>query len=187
MDSLQRVEVQVLDPEEILSIERAADSRLPEASRDLFRAGIERLNCGDAPEALQCFERVVAIEPAFADGHVGLGIAYAVNYQIYPAIDHLEKAATLEPPNFFAHFKLGQLYFKLRVPQKGYEAMARALDCATSLNERRLVAQLIREEKQREKNGLARPWWSKPFSVAACVAGGALLVALVGALLTYIH
>jgi tetratricopeptide (TPR) repeat protein len=187
MDSLQSLKIQVLDAEKVLSIERVADSCLPETPLGLFRGGIEHLNCGDARAALQCFERAVALEPGFANGHVGLGIAYAVDCQIYPAIDHLEEAAALEPHNFFAHFKLGQLYFKLRVPQKGYEAMRRALNCATSLDERRLVANLIREEKQREKNGIGRPWWSRPFSMGALLAGAGLLAALLGVLLAHVH
>ena len=176
-----------MDAENILSLERVPDSRLPGTALDLFRAGIEHLSCGDAGQALKSFKRLVEIEPRFANGHVGLGIAYAVDYEIYPAIDHFETAAAIEPRNFFAHFKLGQLYFKLRVPQKGYDAMARALDCATTLNERRLVAQLIREEKQRERNGLARPWWTRPFSMGALLAGAGLLAGILVALFTHIH
>lgn len=126
--------------------------------------GLELLNCGDARGAAACFETAVEIRPDFADAHVGLGIAYAVVGKIYPALDHLEEATNLEPDNFFAHFKLGQLFFKLHVPKKGYEEMRKALDCASSIEERKLVGQLIREQKQREEKGLARPTWNRSFS-----------------------
>jgi hypothetical protein len=118
---------------------------------------------------------------------VALGVAYAVDYRIYPAIDHLERAASLQPDSFSAHFKLGQLYFKLRIPQKGYAEMARALDCCTALGQRRMVAQLIREEKQREKDGYARPWWNKPFSRIGVTLGAGLMFALLTALLLFLH
>ena len=138
-------------------------------------------------EAARYFERALELEPEFADGHVALGIAYAVEAKVYPALDHLELAAQLEPENFYAHFKLGQLFFKLRVPQRGYEAMQRALGCATTLAERRLVAGLLREEKQREKGSYRRPWWNKPFSQLALLVGASLMVMLIAALFASIH
>ncbi len=145
--------------------------RPPAPAGSLFDEGIERLNRGEAHQAAACFERALEIAPDFADAHVGLGIAFAVDSRVYPALDHLEKAVELEPENFFAHFKLGQLCFKLRVPDKGYAEMARALGCTTRLEERRLVAQLLREERQRERNGVTRPRWNRPFSRAAFFVG----------------
>ena len=129
-----------------------------------FSEGLELMNHGEAAAAATRFEAVVQMLPEFADAHVGLGIAYAVTGKIYPALDHLEEATSLEPDNFFAHFKLGQLQFKLHVPRKGYEEMQKALDCATSIEERKLVGQLIHEQKKREQKGLARPTWDRPFS-----------------------
>ncbi len=129
-----------------------------------FSEGLELMNHGDPAAATTCFEQILEMRPDFADAHIGLGIAYAVVGKIYPAMDHLEEAANLEPENFFAHFKLGQLMFKLHVPAKGYEEMQKALDCATSIEERKLVGQLIHEQKQREEKGLARPTWNRPFS-----------------------
>lgn len=129
-----------------------------------FSEGLELMNHGEPAAAARCFEQIVHSLPDFADAHVGLGIAYAVIGKVYLALDHLEKAASLQPSNFFAHFKLGQLQFKLHVPKKGYEEMQRARDCATSVEERRLVGQLIHEQKKLEQKGLARPTWNRPFS-----------------------
>lgn len=152
------------------------ESALPVEVSKMFSEGLELMNHGEPAAAASCFEQIVQMLPDFADAHVGLGIAYAVTGKIYPALDHLEEAASLEPDNFFAHFKLGQLQFKLHVPARGYEEMQKALDCATSIDERKLVGQLIHEQKQREEKGLARPTWNRPFSrktlllVAASVA-----------------
>ena len=156
---------------------------VPAAAQTDFAQGLEFIGTGEPRRAATCLRRVLDMAPEFADGHVALGIAYAMQSRIYPALDHLERATRLEPANFFGHFKLGQLYFKLRIPRKGYDALSQALDCATSIGERKLVAQLIREEKQREHNGVRRPWWNKPFSrtalyLAASLAGigGAMLL-----------
>ena len=137
---------------------------LPAAAQEDFALGLERIGTGEPGLAAEHLKRVLQASPDFADARIALGMAYAMQSKIYPALDQLEAANKLEPGNFFGHFKLGQLYFKLRVPQKGYVEMKRALGCATSVRERKLVAQLIREEKQREHNGIRRPWWNKPFS-----------------------
>jgi len=129
-----------------------------------FSAGLEFINRGEALAAAECFEQIVERNPDYADAHVGLGIAYAIHGRVYQALDHLEEATALEPHNFFAHFKLGQLYFKLHVTKKGYEEMRKALDCATSNEERKLVGQLIHQERQYEKKRLNRPTWDRPFS-----------------------
>lgn len=156
-------------------------------THSLFQQGSEWLNCGEPAQAARCFELELERSPDFADGHVGLGIAYAVQAKIYPALDHLQTAARLEPANFYAHFKLSQLYFKLRVPQKGYEAASRALASAGSLEERRLVAQLLHEERRRERNGFKRPWWFKPFPRLALLLGGSAALALTLVLLSHLR
>ena len=181
----QALEIESLPGERSCNTElqHPTPSWLPATALGSFHAGIESLNSGDAKAAAVCFEQALSGAPEFADAHIGLGIAYAIDSRVYPALDHLENAAKLEPGNFYAHFKLGQLYFKLRVPQKGYEQADRALACASSLEERKLVAQLLREERQQEKNGVMRPRWNKPFPKSSVYLGVALLAGLGAALL----
>lgn len=98
---------------------------------------------------------------------------------IYSALDHLELAAKLQPANFLAHYLLSQLNFNLRIPQKGYQHAERALQYANSREDRTMVARLLHRERERERNGIARPWFTKPFSASAVfLAGGGLTVAL---------
>jgi tetratricopeptide (TPR) repeat protein len=168
-------------------VARGGATLVPSKALEVFHEGMGYLNNGELSLAITSFEQALATAPDFADGHVALGVAYAVDYRVYPAIDHLERATSLAPGNFSAHFKLAQLYFKLRISQKGYAEMARALDCCTSLEQKKMMAQLIREEKQHEKNGYARPWWNKPFSRLAVAMGWGLILALLAALLLYLH
>ena len=159
------------------SIVPAAGVALSAETKNLFREGIELLGVGEPREAIPRLERVVAVSPDYSDGFVGLGIAYAMDSQVYPALDSFEKAAEVEPSNFYAHFKLAQFHFKLRIPKKGYEEAKRALRYAATPNEKRLVAQILKEEREREAKGLARPTWNRPFSRRWLQAGMALLVA----------
>ena len=147
-----------------------------EASR-LFQEGIDLLGIGEPREAIVRLKETVALAPQFSNGHVGLGIAYAMDSQVYPALDHFERAAEADASNFYAQFKLAQFYFKLRVPKKGYERADLALKCSTTLDEKRLVGQILKEERQRESAGLRRPTWNRPFSKTWLKIGMALLVA----------
>src|SRR5512146_2581191 len=59
-----------------------------------FSQGLERINQGDASGAAACFEQIVEMNPDYADARVGLGIAYAIQGRVYPALDHLQEATS---------------------------------------------------------------------------------------------
>ncbi len=143
----------------------ALDSRLsqpvPVEAMESFREGLQHFQAGNPGAALSAFSRSVLQAPEFGEAHIFLGLANALTCNIYPAFDHLEKAAELQPDNFAAHFTLAQLNFKLRIPKKGYDAAREALRCATSLEQRALLTQLLKEERARERNGIARPSFDK--------------------------
>ena len=150
-------------------------AKLSADGAQLFHRGLTLIENGEPGEAATMFARVLECSPSFAEGHICLGVAHAMTSRIYPAVDHLERAVELAPESFMAHFLLAQLNFKLRIPQKGYEQAERALRCAASREERKMVARLLQQERERERNGIARPWFNKPFSVPAVfVAGGGL-------------
>jgi cytochrome c-type biogenesis protein CcmH/NrfG len=172
------LDVEEIQPEgQAASIVPSAGAALSPETKNLFREGIELLGMGEPQEAITRLERVVAAAPDYSDGFVGLGIAYAMDSRVYPALDSFEKAAEADPSNFYAHFKLAQFHFKLRVPKKGYEEAKRALSYAATPNEKRLVAQILKEERAREAKGVTRPTWNKPFSRKWLQAGMVLLVA----------
>ena len=130
---------------------------------DCFHEGFSKLQAGEPAEALPMLSRAVELAPQLPEARICLGLAYALTHNIYPAIDHLEKAGSLDPNSFAAHYTLAQLNFKLRIPQKGYEAAERALRCTTQIEQRKMLTQLLKEERARERNGIARPSFSKPF------------------------
>jgi tetratricopeptide (TPR) repeat protein len=158
----------------------------PEAL-ECFQEGVERLQTGDAGAAMVALSRCTDIEPSFAEAHVFIGLANALSNKIYPAIDHLELAAQLQPDSFAAHYTLAQLNFKLRIPQKGYAASQHALRCVSTLEQRKMLTQLLKEERARERNGIARPWFNKPYSRAGLLVAGSGLAAVIGALLLHVR
>jgi tetratricopeptide (TPR) repeat protein len=152
---------------------------LPAQAKHHFQEGIVRLQSGDAAGAVAAFSQSLEHAPEFSEGHVFLGIAHSLTYNIYPAIDHLEEAGRLDPDSFAAHYTLAQLNFKLRTPQKGYEEAKHALRCVQTLEQRRLLTQLLKEERERERNGIARPSFTKTFSTRALVFAGSALAATI--------
>jgi tetratricopeptide (TPR) repeat protein len=159
----------------------------PPEAIECFREGVGWLQTGDAGAALAALSRSTDLAPAFAEAHVFLGLANALSSNIYPAIDHLELATRLQPDSFMAHFTLAQLNFKLRIPQKGYESAGLALRCVQSLEQRKMLTQLLSEERARARNGMARPWFNKPFSTPALFLTGSGLAAAVLAVLLHLH
>ncbi len=144
-----------------------------------FQQGLAGLQAGNAVQAVAALSQ--SVERVF------LGIAHSLSCEIYPAIDQLEKATELEPDSFVAQYALAQLYFKLRIVEKGYERAECALRCVTNIEQRKMLTQLLREEKARERNGIPRPSFSKPFTASALfIAAGGLAAALV-AIFIHLH
>jgi len=173
-----------LEKTEIVEFPVALERTFPPAvsvkARLHFQEGLAHLQLGEAAEAVAELSRSIQHAPAFSDAHIFLGIAHALTSNIYPAIDHLEEAAKLDPDSFAPHFTLAQLHFKLRTPKPGYEAAQRALKCVHTLEQRKMLTQLLKEERERERNGIARPSFTKRFSSPMLfLAGGALAAAII--------
>ena len=167
------------------ALEGAPPPRLPIKARQYFQEGLAHLQLGEAEEAVAELSRSIQHAPTLPDAHMFLGIAHALTSNIYPAIDHLEEAAKLDPDSFAAHFTLAQLHFKLRTPKPGYEAAARALKCLQTLEQRKMLAQLLKEERERERNGIARPSFTKPFSTRMLIFAGSALAAAIIFVMAY--
>jgi hypothetical protein len=160
---------------------------LPATAMQNFHEGVECLQSGEAAAAVAALSRSLEQAPDFAPGHVFLGIAHALTSNIYPAIDHLEMATRLEQDSFAAHFTLAQLNFKLRIPQKGYEAAEGARRCINTLEQRKMLTNLLKEERAHARNGIARPCFNKPFSVPTLVVGGGALLAAIIAIAVHMR
>jgi len=172
---------------QFLACQTPGGLQLPPEAIECLREGVARLQAGDPKSALAPLERSIQYAPDFGEAHVFLGLANALTSNIYPAIDHLELAGQLDPHSFAAHYTLAQLHFKLRIPQKGYEAAERALSCVRTIEERKKLTELLREERAHERNGLARPSFNKPFSRPTLVLAGTGFLAILIAIAVHMY
>jgi len=168
-------------------IARISALPVPAEAKESFCEGLAHFQAGDPGAALASFSRSVELAPKFVEGHVFVGLANALTHNIYPAIDHLELATQLEPDSFAAHYTLAQLSFKLRIPEKGYQEANEALRCTSNLEQRAMLTQLLKEERARERNGIARPSFSKKFSAPVLWMTGSGLAAALVALFLHIR
>lgn len=83
-------------------------------------------------EFIASLKEACALDPANANLRVCLGIAHAMNYDVYSSMDVLEEARALEPRNFFAHFKFAELQYRLRVLHVAETETLKALELASN-------------------------------------------------------
>ena len=156
-------------------------------AKQCFQQGLAKLQVAEPAQAVELLTRVVTLAPNFPEARVCLGLAYALTYNIYPAIDQLERAGELDPESFAAHFTLAKLNFKLRIPEKGYAAASEALKCVTTIEQRKMLVELLKEERARERNGINRPAFNQPYSKIGLMLAGSGLAAAVIALLIHVR
>src|SRR5262245_31666047 len=57
---------------------------------------------------IQRLEQACLEQPRSADLRTCLGMAYAMNYDVYKSMDALEAATAIAPTHFWAHLKYGE-------------------------------------------------------------------------------
>lgn len=109
------------------------------------------------PPALADFRAAAALQPDDPDNWVDLGFSLGMDDQVYPAIDIFETVLAKHPQHVRGHFQLGLLYFRLAAIAKGREQMQAALAAKPSLEERRAIEAVLREQDRLDKQRYYRP------------------------------
>src|SRR5438876_1643323 len=108
------------------AIERSPQPSLPPVPwRDPHSVSPEELSA-----YIQHLEQACLENPQSADLRTCLGMAHAVNYDVYKSMDALEDARTVDPENFWAQLKYAELHYRLRALNKAEEETRRAADLA---------------------------------------------------------
>jgi hypothetical protein len=99
--------------------------------------------------------------PENADLRTCLGIAHAMNYDVYQSMDALEQARSLEPQNFFAQLKYSELLYRLRILERAEKETIHSLDLAGNGWELSLARKQLSEIRKLNRKGLTPPKWTK--------------------------
>lgn len=118
-------------------------------------------------EFIAALREACAQNPDNADLHTCLGIAHAMNYDVYRSMDALENARRIEPENFLAQFKYAELYYRLRALDKAQAETNRAMDLAGTSWELSLARRQLSEIRRLRREGTQKPTWTKSLKVPA--------------------
>src|SRR5262245_3332470 len=75
-------------------------------------------------------EQACLAHPDCANLRTCLGMAYAMNYDVYKSLDALEEARTIEVKNFWAQMKYAELHYRLRTLVRAEEETLKAIELA---------------------------------------------------------
>ena len=118
---------------------------------------------------IQQLEEACLANPQSADLRTCLGMAHAVNYDVYKSMDALEDARTVDPDNFWAQLKYGELHYRLRVLSKAEEETRKAADLAQTPLQLAIARQQMKEIRQLQHGSIRNVHWTKPLTAPALV------------------
>jgi hypothetical protein len=107
-------------------------------------------------------EQACEVNPRSADLRTCLGMAYAMNYEVYKSMDALEVAVGLDATHFFAQMKYAELFYRLRALPKAEEETLKAVDLAGNGWELSIAKKQLQEIRRLIREGSQKPEWNKP-------------------------
>lgn len=137
---------------------RCSPQRIPVVPwRDPHSVSPERL-----VEHIRSLENACLENAGSATLRTCLGMAYAMNYEVYKSMDALEAAVELEPDHFFAQLKYAELHYRLRALMRAEEETIKALDLAANPWEYSIAHKQLQEIRRLARDGTQKPEWTKP-------------------------
>src|SRR5438477_7195520 len=114
-------------------------------------------------------EKACEENPHSVDLRTCLGMAHAVNYDVYKSMDALEAAVRLNGRHFFAQFKYAELHYRIRALHRAEEETLKALGLAGNAFEDSLARKLLLEIRRLHREGTQKPEWTKSLKPPALV------------------
>ena len=121
-------------------------------------------------------EQACEQNPQSSDLRTCLGIAYAINYDVYKSMDALEAATSVDPENFWAQFKYAELHFRLRTLVKAEEEAAKAIELAENAWQLALARRQLHEIRSLLRGSTRNITWTKPLTLPVFVLSALMLV-----------
>lgn len=125
------------------------------------RAELKR-HIGDLEQACQ-------ENPHSPDLRTCLGMAYAMNFEVYKSMDALQYAVGLDETHFFAQMKYSELLYRLRALPRAEVETLKAVNLAQTGWELSLAKKQLQEIRRLIHDGSQRPEWNKPLRTPTLV------------------
>jgi cytochrome c-type biogenesis protein CcmH/NrfG len=128
---------------------------------------------------IQKLEEACLANPQSADLRTCLGMAHAVNYDVYKSMDALEDACTVDPENFWARLKYAELHYRLRALNRAENETRRAADLATNAFQLALARKQMQDIRTLKHGCVRNVEWTKPLTVPAILFSAMLALMFV--------
>jgi len=136
-----------------------------------------------SPENLAAYirqlEAACLANPHSADLRTCLGMAHAVNYDVYKSMDALDEARSIAPENFWAQLKYAELHYRLRVLNRAEEETRRAADLAANPFQLAIARKLMKDIRELQHSSIRNVEWTKPLTVPTLVLTAMVVVMFV--------
>jgi hypothetical protein len=124
-------------------------------------------------------EQACLEQPESADLRTCLGMAYAMNYDVYKSMDALEEATSLEPQHFWAQMKLAELQYRLRTLESAEVETVKALNLAANPWQFSVARKQLQEIRRLRHESIRNVTWNKPLTAPVLVFSALLLLIFV--------
>jgi hypothetical protein len=118
-----------------------------------------------APEELTAhiarLEQACLEQPASADLRTCLGMAHAMNYDVYRSMDALDEARAIDPANFWAQMKYAELHYRLRALIGAEEETLKAIRLADTPWQLGVARRQLQEIRRLSRDSARNVAWTK--------------------------
>jgi len=150
------------------------DALPPVPWRDLYG-----VSPADLTAYIQQLEAACVANPRSADLRTCLGMAHAVNYDVYKSMDALEDARAVDPENFWAQLKYAELHYRLRVLNRAEEETRRAADLAANPFQLALARKQMKDIRELKHSCIRNVEWTKSLVPPTLALAAMMLVVFV--------
>jgi len=116
-----------------------------EATQSLLDSGIDAMHSGDLAAALEAFDEVVALTPAFAEGWNKRATVHYLLNNLQQSLEDIAATLELEPRHFGALSGRGLVFIKLRDLEQALSAFEEVLEVGPQMTGARANIDAIRK------------------------------------------
>ncbi len=158
---------------------KAVSQTIPPEPDPVPRRGPQGASPAKLFEYIQILEQECKENPKSADLRICLGMAQAMNSDVYQAMESLETAIRLDERHFFARFKYAELCCRLRILFRAEEETVKALRLAHNAWEVSMARRQLQFIRHLIREGAQKPSWKTPLTSPAVALALLFLIAAV--------
>ncbi len=129
----------------------------PAEAKAYYGRGMANFQLKRWESAVPDFRRAKELNPEDPEHWVALAMSLAASNKIYDAIEVFETLLAKQPKYVRGHIQLAELYYRLGVITKGHRQLDIASASRPSLDQRRLIEQMRKEQAALDKKRYYKP------------------------------